>query len=400
MFVKSGSAYETRETNGLSHFLEHALIRGPKNYSSSVDFWRALEDSGLSLRARIFKEFTLFSLKAVPKALPEAIETLSQILLSPRFDKGELESERQIVLEEALESLNARGVEIDVDNVASKLLWPTHPLGMTILGPVQNIKKFAVHDVKNYLQKFYQPNNMALCLAGAVGDRNRFEELVNKHFSPLRGVAAAAIPELCEKQKAPQISFIRNSNQSQLEAQVCFRALPYSHNLYTVLQALNIIFGNSGGSRLTTNILEKRGLVYRIRSVISSFSTTGTLDINFSVSRGKLVEVVTEILEEAATMKKGISDEEIRRAKVLMERNLLFSLDSLGYLADIYGLDLLLDSFKEPEKRLAEVKRISAQDIQSLAQKIFRPENLNLTVVGPYTKGQEAQVRKAIADFK
>ncbi|MCG2686437.1 insulinase family protein, partial [Candidatus Parcubacteria bacterium] len=148
MFIKAGSAYESGGTNGLSHFLEHILLRGPEQYPNSIEFWQALESSGLSLGARAFKEFTYFSLDSISSALPKAIETLFQFLLSPRFNKDEVESERQITLEEALESLNAQGINVDVDDIASKLLWPNHPLGMTILGPAQNIKKFKIRDLK------------------------------------------------------------------------------------------------------------------------------------------------------------------------------------------------------------------------------------------------------------
>ena len=109
--------------------------------------------------------------------------------------------------------------------------------------------------------------------------------------------------------------------------------------------------------------------------------------------------VVKEILLELEKMRKAISPEELVRAKVRQERNILFSMSNPQWFSMIFGLSLLLGKVKTPEEVLKEVKEVTTQSVVSLAQKIFVPQNLNLIVVGPYQKGAKKRIKNMVGEF-
>lgn len=399
MFIRCGSVYETRETNGLSHFLEHVLLAGPKKYSSSAEFRQALDGLGADLEVGVFKERVYFGLTTLPESTERSLATLAEMFASPRFDQRDIEIERQIILEEALKYQDSTGTDVGIGVISSALLWPDHPLGMKILGSPENIKKFTKDDLKNHFQKFFKASNMILCLAGRIGNRENLERFVQKHFSFLEKGTLIEIPKVSEGQNAPQLSFTKRSGQAQINGQICFRALPHGHPQSIALETLHTISGGSGGSRLPTNLCGKQGLVYEIYSALCIFSNTGTLDINFSVSPEKLETVVKEILLELEKMRETVSPGELTRAKARQERNLLSNVSNPQWFSKVFGLSLLLGKVKTPEEILKEVKEVTAQDIVSLARKIFVPQNLNLVVVGPYQTGQEEGVQNIVSKF-
>lgn len=400
LFIKVGSAYETKETNGLSHFLEHVLLRGPKRYSNSAEFKQFLGDFGVKLRAKTFKECTFFQLVSLPRDVTKTLVVLAEMLTAPRFNEIEMEAERQIILEEILDYLGPGGIDVDIDEIASAILWPSHPLGMKITGTPRNIKKFGSSDLKAHFKRFYCPNNMVLCIVGGTKSRKNLTGAVRKYFSFLKGKAIVKMPKVTESQEAPQISFVENTGKSQLDGQLCFRAFSHNHPQGTALQLLNSILAGDESSRLPISLCEKQGLVYRVYSIFSTFSKTGTLDINFSVSPEKLVSVIKEILLEVGKLIKGVSPAELARAKKRKERDIIFSLDEPEYLSEIFGSDLLLGRVKTPEKKLEEVKKVTIQDIQSLAKRIFVPQRLNYVIVGPYKENQKSKVENIMRAFK
>lgn len=398
IFIKMGSIYESRKANGLSHFLEHILLKGPKDYTSSTKFKQTLEGFGAVLRAETFKEFTYFRLSCLPQYAHKAIINFSKIFKNPRFKQKEIEIERKRILEEILEYQNVNGEDIEVDEIASRLLWPNHPLGRKVQGTEENIKGFTSSDVKSHFQRFVQPNNMLLCIAGNLKNQKGLEKLIEKNFSFLQGSATIEIPKIQEIQEYPQFSFTKNTAQAQLDAQLCFRALSHNHPQFACLRVLNMILGKGETSRLAINLCEKQGLVYYIDSVLSSFSITGTLDINFSVSPERLENVIKEIMAEIKRLKQSrVSKDELSRAKIQLERELKFALDEPEKLSEIFGLDSLLGKVKIPEKKLEEIRKLTAQDVQTLAKQILIPKNLNLIVVGPFNKQQEEKAKKLIA---
>src|SRR5215475_7225707 len=142
MFVKVGARFEVPEDSGLSHFVEHMLFRGTERYPTSLELNTAVEQLGSTLHAETGRDYTLFQLALEPENVPAAVGVLGELLGRPRF--SDIELERELILEEINEDYDEEGVEINADDIARGLVFEHHPLGQRIIGPRQNVERFAL----------------------------------------------------------------------------------------------------------------------------------------------------------------------------------------------------------------------------------------------------------------
>src|SRR5580704_14567951 len=174
LYVRAGSRYEERETNGLSHFLEHMLFRGSALYPSSMALNRAIEELGGTLYAETGRDYSLYQIALHPRYIQSGMEILGDLFGAPEF--RDIELERKIVVEEILEDLDDRGRNVNVDDQSRKLAWGDHPLGYPITGPLGNVRRFSVADVRRHFRRFYGAANMVLTVAGPVAAKTVYQQ--------------------------------------------------------------------------------------------------------------------------------------------------------------------------------------------------------------------------------
>ena len=171
LYVRAGSRYETPETNGLSHFLEHMLFRGSGRYPSSFALNLAIEELGGTLYAETGRDYSLYQITLHPKQVARGLEILGDLFSAPAF--RDIDLERKIVVEEILEDLDDRGRNVNVDDQSRRLAWGHHPLGFPITGPMRNVKRFSLADVRAHFRRFYGAANMVLAVAGPLSADSR-----------------------------------------------------------------------------------------------------------------------------------------------------------------------------------------------------------------------------------
>jgi len=192
LYAGVGARYETRRTNGLSHFVEHMLFRGSERFVSSYALNHAIESVGGTLYAETGRDYSLYQIPLHPAELPRGLEIMGDLFATPRF--SDIELERQIILEEILEDLDEDGRSINVDDVSRAAVWGAHPLGFPITGPIRNVKRFKTEDVQAHFGEFYGAANMVLCLAGPI-DPARVTAQAEQAFARLpRGRRARPLP--------------------------------------------------------------------------------------------------------------------------------------------------------------------------------------------------------------
>src|SRR3989337_3591524 len=149
IWVNTGSRYETRGVNGVSHFIEHLLFKGNKK-RTALDISREIESVGGVLNAFTGREYTCFFAKILNKDLPRAADLLSDIFMNSKFDAKEMEKEKSVILQEI------KMVEDTPDDLIHDLyaerFWQGHSLGWSVLGPTETIKSTIRERVLEYLQ--------------------------------------------------------------------------------------------------------------------------------------------------------------------------------------------------------------------------------------------------------
>lgn len=394
LYVKVGSRYETLENNGISHFLEHMLFRGSKNYPSSFLLNHAFESIGNGLYANTFREFTSLWCKLVPEKFTEGLEILSDLMRAPLL--SDIEVERQIILEEIMEDMDEDGEDIDIDNISRSLLYPGDPLGFLVIGTRENVREIQRRDLLHHFKKFYVPSNMILCVTGNIKRESVVENAQNL-FGNLSGGTVQALPPLQISQSFAMDHLIELEGVPQTEIQVAWRALPEGDPDMLKLMLIQRLLDDGISSRMQRGICEKLGLAYDISVSIDSFSDTGIFEVDVAVAPEKVTRVIAEILREIENLKDSlVGEEEVFKVKERHKRDFIFHLDSVRQMSIHFAEAELTHKPKLPEELMKEVDLITAQDIQALAKRIFKGENLNVFVLGAFSRKDRQSIKQLL----
>ena len=400
MFVRSGLRFEDMQNNGISHFVEHMLFRGNSAYPTSHLLNREFELIGRDLRASTMSDHTYYGFSPHISNIDRAINLFSEFFLEPMFP--EIELERGIILEECLEDLNEKGVDVDINNLACKLLYPEDALARPTIGTEESIRSISVRDLKEHYAQFYTPDNMILVAAGCVHHKSFFD-CAKKYFSRLIGNGSTPLNHfdetLNEAQLQPALLFQYDSD-SQVQLQVCFRAVSYNHPDYFIATLISRLFDDGVTSRLQKVLREEKGLVYSVECRTTSLPDTGTIDFDVSVRSEKVVEVTKILLNEIKKFTStGAGEDELKLVKQRYGYDLDYELDDPYRQIIRYGFCHLYSVECTVEEEREKISRITTLDILRVAREIFVPKKINFVLVGPYTSDLEISLQQLVHNF-
>lgn len=387
ILVGVGSRYETKEISGLSHFLEHMAFKGTQKRPTAMTISSLIDGIGGEFNAFTSKEITGFFIKSAANHLILAIDVLSDILLHSKFEEAEIEKERGVILEEI--NLYEDTPMRKVSDVYEELLYGDTPLGWDTAGRKEVIKKITRQDFLNYLHSFYSPQGMALVVAGSF-EKQRVLDSAKEYLGDMELFDTPSYTPVIENQTQPQ-ALVKFKKTEQAHLCLGVRTFPYSHPDRYTLAVLATILGGGMSSRLFHEVREKRGLAYYVRSSSDHFLDTGTLVTQAGVDLRRIEEVVKIILDEYRKMTvETCSKGEFSKAKEYLKGHLILELeDSRGVASLFGGQEILEKRIRTPEEIIAEIERVSVEDIQRVAGEIFKENKLNLAVIGPFEDGKK-----------
>jgi len=379
IWVRNGSRREIPSENGLAHFLEHMVFKGTERRTAE-DIAREMDSVGGMLDAFTSKEQICFNAKVLDEHLPIAFDVLADLVLRPKFDSDDVKKERQVVLEE---------IKMDLDNpeyllhdIFTRGFWPDHALGRPILGTPETVRKFDRDALRRRFQDWFAPDHILVTAAGNI-THDQVLQLVQKEFGHL----PAAKP--CREDAIPTtgapIHLETKKDLEQVHLCVGVPSLPIAHERRFGVAVLNNLLGGGMSSRLFQNIREKHGLAYAVFSELTPYSDTGM----FSVYAGTAKETVGQVLDmtiaEFRAMKESpVTDEELLRAKNHLKGSLMLSLESTSSrMSNLARQELYFHRFSSLDEILASIERVTREEVQTLAQEFFQPEQISVAVLGP-----------------
>jgi predicted Zn-dependent peptidase len=385
-FVGVGSRYESDALAGSSHFIEHMLFKGTPRRPSALEIAEAIEGKGGICNASTGVESTLYWAKCAAAHLPGALDVLSDMLLHATFDAGEIEKERAVIHEEITYALDTP--EGMAQLLVNQLQWPNHPLGRDVAGTRQSVAGLSRQGLLGYLADHYHPGKIVLGVAG----RATHEEVLAlvrsylEEWEPRPRLQFEPAPP-CNGRSGPclQIGF-KDTEQAQLS--FSFSGLCRSHPDLFTLRLLNILLGEGMRSRLFQEVRERLGLAYSVGSYVMTVMDTGTVGVYAGVAPEKAEETIRAILSQLDLMRQNpVPELELETAREFIRGRLALSLEDSFTLAAWYARQELLEpQVLEPEDSIALIDRVQVADIQRLAQDLFRTEQLNLAIVGPFSE--------------
>jgi predicted Zn-dependent peptidase len=397
LYVRAGSRYETVETNGLSHFLEHMLFRGSGRYPSSFALNLAIEELGGTLYAETGRDYSLYQITLHPRQVARGLEILGDLFSEPAF--RDIDLERKIVLEEILEDLDDRGRNVNVDDQSRRLAWGKHPLGFPITGPTRNVKRVSLRDVRSHFRRFYGAANMVLAVAGPLSS-----DKVGKHA---RAAFAHVHKGARRRPRAPEPNgrgplFRAVHNESaQTQVHVLFHALPETDPGYAALRALIRVLDDGMSTRLHYQICDQKGLAYSVAGSLHSYHDAALLEVDAACSHAKLPALVTETLAMLGRFREElVGEDELDKAKRRFVSDVESSYDDLDGLCGWFGGTELYCRADPQEKRARALARVRPAEIREVARRVLRPERLSVTAVGALSPSLSRKVEKIVTSFK
>jgi predicted Zn-dependent peptidase len=396
LYIKAGGRNDPPGKEGLAHFVEHMIFRGTADYPTSTEIERAFEDIGGSVNASTDEESTCFFSRVHPKHLAKGLQILASMILRPLLDG--IDTERKIITEEALDDLNEKGEEINPHNLASRILWPDHPLGKPTIGTLQSIASFSNQDVHGFISSFYRPGNAVLVAAGNFSREELFSS-AGPCFGSWENSVTPVLLHSDEKQVSPRTLFFSDPD-SQAHLQISFRGLSRYDKGIMMLRFLHRILCGSGNARLNLRLREELGIVYSVDANISAYEETGSFSISLSTASENLLTATAEILDELLRLiSNGVTDDELERVRNCYFYELEYSRDSCFEMQIRYGWGELMGVVREIEEDMRQASSITTDQLRELASQLFLPANLNLVVVGSWSDREKSRVLTEIDKY-
>jgi predicted Zn-dependent peptidase len=380
--VKAGSRYETKKINGISHFLEHMFFKGSKKYPSTEIISNIVDGIGAINNAATHKEWTYYWIKSSTKNLETAIDIVSSMLKEPLFAEEEIEREKGVIAEEL--RMYRDMPQRYVFELFENLLIGDQPLGWDIGGQEEITNSLNRNDFLKYVKSLYAPENMALVFAGNFP--KNIKEIAEDYFDALpKYEKFDPKPFKPEKQTKPKVAVHYKKTD---QANVALGTLGYDRynpKRYAA-RVLAVVLGEGMSSRLFMQVRERRGLAYHVMADHDSYMDTGIFLTYAGLKLEKVMEglqVIKDELEKTTTEK--VSEEELKKAKEIIRGKLAIRSESTNFLAEHFGTEFVLDRELETfEDFMKNIDSVTLDQIQEVAIEMFKKENYNLQVIGPF----------------
>lgn len=382
-WVGVGSAYESDENNGLSHFTEHVTFKGTDDLSA-FDIAHRFESYGAAFNAFTSKECTCYYAKSIDEYAENCFALLGEILLRSVYDDGELDKERKVIVEE-INMVEDTPEDICYDELAAATYGNAN-LGKTILGPIGNVKKFRHDDVKKFTDKYYVSGNIVIAFAGNI-TTGQADELVKKYVMPyIKAGDRATLYSLPDRNARKCGMRIKDFEQANLA--LFFPSVSAFAPEASVCALTSVAFGGGMSSRLFQSVRERKGLAYSVYSSPSAYKETGAFNIYLNISEENTDKVLSAVREEIDLLTdKGLTEEELERSKVQLKSSLVFSGENVQSVMSSSGKAMLgNDEIYDFDKKIAQIDAVTPSDVIEYVRKTFDYSKMNAAYVGKKTK--------------
>ncbi|MCC6460112.1 MAG: insulinase family protein [Saprospiraceae bacterium] len=318
----------------------------------------------------------LFSLR---KYAAELLPVFAELLQEPVFPESELDTFKRTSVQELQVDLDKEEV-LAYRRVTELIFGEAHPYGYNSV--VEDYAALQRDDLLSHFQNWYVPANCRLFVSGRADAA--VLDLLNQHLGQLQRSGAKPVALAPEAERTPVAEHIKRPGSLQTAIKIGRRLFARNHPDYNGVYVLNTILGGYFGSRLMTNIREKRGYTYNIYSSADALLFEGCLYIATEVKKGKAAVTIREIFSEMQRLRDTpVGDEELTMVRNYLLGMLLNGLDGPLNTSDVIKTlvteDLPLDAF---DGLVQTIRTITPEQIQYLANRYLHPDDFWVVTVG------------------
>jgi len=393
IYVGVGSRAEARDTLGLSHYLEHMLFKGTDRRPSAAQISTEIEGAGGTLNAFTTKELTCFWNRVPYDRMELALDILSDSLRNSLLQDDEIERERTVIQQEIRRANDEPGQK--AFQLLSDAAYGDQPIGWDIAGDIESVDAIRREDLVNHIAEWYRPHNLVLGVAGNV-DPDRVFELAQQHWGSHEphdpGTPPPASPDMADDRV-----IVEHRDIEQCNLGMALRTFSRGDSDRYALSLLNEVLGRGMSSRLFLEVRERRGLAYSVGSGTARFADTGHLSVGAGVTTENVNETVEVVLTELEKIRdEPVQSDELEKAREHAIGSFRLSLETASAWTHRTAEALLSEGeIRTTEETVAEYRAVTAADVQRVAERFIRRDNVAISVVGPYD--DEGALKKMIS---
>ena len=402
-----GTRNEEPAYNGLAHLNEHMLFKGTeKRGAASIN--NLLENVGGELNAYTTKEETVVHATVLKEDLRRAVELLLELLFTSTYPDKELLKEREVVYEEIISYKDSPADSIYEDFECR--LFEGHPLQYPILGTRKTLSRIESSTLKEYLHKWFIPDNMAISVVADM-EESQVVKIVERalrkycpgqHCDIIRestlqplvagtagggtagGRTAAGEAAPLDWTPVPPFRIEINKKHHQAHCIIGTRAYSYTQERERLALALlaNILGGPAMNARLNTVLREKNALVYTVEACFNPYSDTGLFTIYFGCDK-PLVERSLRLVrkELERVIEAPLSSRALANAKKQLLGQLAIASDNSEAQCLSMGKSMMIFGYIEPmETTRSKIESLTSSELQRVAQEILTWDNLSTLI--------------------
>ncbi|HEY9456897.1 MAG TPA: pitrilysin family protein [Gaiella sp.] len=376
----AGSRYERREESGIAHFAEHMFFKGTERRPTARDIATEIDSIGGEFNAFTGKELTGYYVKCAAETRDVALDVLVDMLRNSRFDAGEIDREKGVIVEEM--NMYADTPRSYIGNVWDRHVYGDQPLGWDVIGTEETVRGATRETFMGYLDRWYLPERTVVGVGGKIGDDlvARLEELLGDVPT---GTTGTADPLVLPENGSPVRIHTKQSDQAHVV--IGARSYPHGHPDRYVLQLLSTVLGGGMSSRLFTEVRERRGLAYYVFSANQSYADAGTIGAQAGVDLTRIDEAVETIVAELRRIsRESVPAEELEKARSFAKGRFVLGLES-PHATIMFGLrrEILEGGAVEPTEVLEGLDAVTTEDVARVAADLLGGE-LQLALIGPF----------------
>lgn len=377
---RGGSALDPKGKEGLANMAASLLDEGAGDLDSKT-FQQTLEDLSITLRFNDSRDSFTGRLQTLTRNRDRAFELERLALTQPRFDAEPVDRLRGQLL------AGLRQDQEDPDAVAGKklmaTLYPDHPYGRPSDGTVESVSKLTVADLKKFVADRLARGSLYIAVVGDITAKE-LAPLLDKTFGDLPKTATPwnlnPVDPAHEGRTIVVQKAIAQSNILWAE-----RGIPRKDKDFYAAYVLNHILGGGGfTSRLYTEVREKRGLAYSVFTYLNPLDATSLIVGGAGTANARAAETIKIVRQEWQKMAEhGVTSKELENAKKFLTGSFPLRFTSSERTADmLLGMQMENLGIDYLDKRNKLIEAVSLKDIQRVAKRLLRPENLVFVVVG------------------
>ncbi len=380
IYYKVGSRNEVMGKSGMAHMLEHLSFKSTDKLKEG-EFDTIVKSRGGVNNAATGFDKTHYYIKTASKNLGLSLDLFSELMHNLKLTDEEFQKERDVVAEER---------RLRTDNNPMGYLYfrvfnthfTYHPYHWLPIGFMEDILSWKIEDIRDFYQRYYQPSNAILVVAGDITPEEVFKES-EKYFGNIKNKREIPKVFAVEPKVDGAKRAVLHKESNQVDTLAITYAIPnYEHNDQVVLSAISHILSNGKSSRFEKKLVNEKQLANQVYGYNMELADPGVFLIMAMCSPNASLDTLEkEILAELQKIKNGdVTQAELDKVKINTKAEFIYSLESSSSVAGLYG-DYLVKGNIQPLLEYEEkLDKITLKDISDAAKKYF-DHNFSTTVI-------------------